>query len=143
MMKQIFSILLSFILLASHSYLTFGTHFCGGEAVESRILFGETHLGCGMMDMEESCNDPEESNKSQTSFDNIPCCENDYQTIQVSDEYVKEATPITINVDFALAFVYATLNLDLLPNSTQKSFTEYFAPLLKIDLQALLQTFLI
>jgi len=143
MMKQIFSILLSFILLASHSYLTIGTHFCSGEAVESKILLGVTQPGCGMTDMEGSCNNSENSNKSQTSFNNTPCCENEYQTIQGPDEFVKDAAPITFNVDFAVAFVFATLNLDLYSNATQKSFTEYHTPPIEKDIQVLFQTFLI
>ena len=141
MMKQIFSILLALILLASHSYLTIGTHFCGGEAVESKILLGETHLGCGTMEMEEPCNDS--GNSNETNLDKAPCCENEYQTVQSTNEFVKDATPVTFHVDFAIAIVYATLNLDLFPNSTQQSHTEYHSPPIEKDIQVLFQTFLI
>lgn len=143
MMNQFFSIILSLILLASHSYLTIGTHFCGGEAVESKILLGETHLGCSMMDIKEPCNDSENSNKNKTNFDKTSCCENKYQTVQSTNEFVKDATQITLNVDFAITLVYATLNLELFPNSTQGVYTAYHSPPIEKDIQVLFQTFLI
>lgn len=142
-MKQIFSILLSFILLSSHMYLTIGTHFCGGEAVESRILFSKTHLGCVMPDMEVPCDNSENSNKNGTSFKINPCCENEYQTIKSTDEFVKDAAQIAFNVEAAVAFIYTTLNLDLFPKSTPQFYTEFISPPLEKDFQVLFKTFLI
>ncbi len=143
MMKQIFSILLSLILLVGNSYLTIGIHFCGGEAVESKIILGETHLGCGMMDREESCKDSENSNKHKTSFEKTPCCENQYQTIQPTEDFIQDATKIASNVEFAVAFIYTTLNLDLFPKSSHPVYTEYISPPLEKDIPVLFQTFLI
>ncbi len=143
MVKQIFSILFSFILLAGHSHLTIGMHFCGGEAVESKIVLGELHLACDMMDIEESCDDSGNSNKSQASFDNNPCCETEYQTIQPPEDIFKDATQIAFNIDFAVAPVYSTLNPDLFPKTTHLSFRQYHSPPIEKDIQVLLQTFLI
>jgi hypothetical protein len=142
-MKQTFSIILSFMLLASHMYLTIGTHFCGGEAIETKIILGETQLGCDMMDREEPCDDVANSNKSNTDLDETPCCENEYQTIQSTNEFVKDAAQIAFNVDFAVAFIYTTLNLDFFPESTHQVYTEYISPPLEKDIQVLFQTFLI
>lgn len=143
LMKQFFSILLSFILLASDINLTLGTHFCGGEAVETKIIWGETHLGCGMMDMEETCDNSEHSNHNQLIFNNIPCCQNEFQTIQGTDDFVKETAQTAFNVDFALAFIYTTLNVDLFPKSTHQVYTEYIPPPFEKDILLLFQTFLI
>ena len=53
-MKKFFSIILAVVLLASHMSLTIGTHMCRGEAIETRIIYGGSHLlGCGMEDMNE------------------------------------------------------------------------------------------
>lgn len=142
-MKKGFSIILSFILLASHMYLSIGTHFCGGEAVESKILIGETHLGCGMMDMEEPCDDFENSNKKKTGFNKAPCCHNEFQTVQTTDEFVKDATQVDFSVDLAVAFIYTTLNLDLFPESSHQFYTEYISPPLKKDIQILFKSFII
>ena len=140
-MKQSFSILLSFFLLVSHMYLTIGTHFCGGEAVERKILFGETHLGCNMPGMDDPCNIPIDNNDER--FNKVPCCQNKYQTFQVTDDFVKDAAQISINLDFALAFIYTTLNFDLFPKTSQQSFITYISPPLEKDIQVLFQTFLI
>ena len=142
-MKKSFSLLLSLILLASQMYLTIGTHFCSGEAVESKFLFGETHLGCGTMDMEEPCADSENFNKDGINFDKTPCCKNEYQTVQVTNEFVNDATQINFTIEFALAYIYTTLNLHFFTKSTNQGNTEYFPLPLEKDIQVLFQTFLI
>lgn len=96
---------------------TIGTHFCGDEAVEKQLIFGETHLGCDMMDMEESCTDSENANFMRVSFDKTPCCENEYETFQAIGEFVKVASYTAFNVDFAVAIIYTSLNLDLFPKT--------------------------
>lgn len=143
-MRNSFSILLSFILLASHIYLTTGTHFCGGEAVETKIISGETHLSCNMPDMAEPCDDSEKTDKNRVSFDKVPCCENDYQSVLVTNEFVKnDLANITFNIEFAVALIYTTLNLDLFPKSKHQFYTEYISPPLEKDIQVIFQTFLI
>lgn len=141
-MKQILSILLSLILLASHMYLTMGTHFCGGEAVETKIMFGETHLGCGMMDMGSLCEDFN-TNENRTNFDKTPCCANEFQIFQSTNEFVLDATQIANSLDFSLAFIYTMLNLDLFSKSTHKVYTEYISPPVEKDIQILFQVYLI
>lgn len=141
-MKKSFSILLSFILLAGHMYLTIGTHYCGGEAVESRILFGETHPGCKMSDTHEPCRDSEKTNNKLVRIDKVPCCENEYQTVQITNEYIKDATQETVNVAFALAYIFISPNLDLYKKSTHQGYSEYISPPLEKDIQVLFQIFL-
>ena len=143
MMKRSFSILLSFILLASHMSFTIGTHSCGGEAVEKKLIFGESHLGCDMMDMEESCTDSENVNYMRVSFDKTPCCENEYETVQAIDEFVKGASYPTFNVDFAVAIIYTSFNLDLFPKTYHQFYTEYLSIPIEKDIQVLFQTYLI
>lgn len=124
-------------------YLAVGTHYCSGEAVETKILLGKTHLGCNMPEMEEPCNDTEKINKNRASFDKLPCCENEYQTAQVTNEFVKDLAGRTINSEFAAVFIYTTLNLDLFPKSAHQFYTEYISPFPEKDIQVLFQTFLI
>lgn len=142
-MRQIISILLSFILLASHTNLTIGTHYCGGENIETKIIFGETHLGCGMMDMDEPCDVIESYGNNETSFSKGPCCQNKFQTIYLSDDFVNDAIQSTSNVDFALAFMYSTINFDIFQRSNTQFYTEYISPPLEKDIPVLFQTFLI
>ena len=132
---------MSFILLSGHINLTLGTHFCDGTAVETKIMLGESHLGCGMMEI--SCDDSDENGNEQVSFDKAPCCKNEFHTIQSSDDFVKDAALKVFNIDFAVAFLYTTLNLDLLSKATHQFYTEYISPPLEKDIQVLFQTFLI
>ncbi|MDT8394065.1 MAG: hypothetical protein RQ761_09475 [Bacteroidales bacterium] len=142
-MKKVLPILLSFILLASHMSLSVGTHFCCGEAMVTKILVGDTHLGSGMQDMEGTFNDSNRPNTNELHFENVPCCENRYQTLQSTDEFIKDVETHSCRPDFVLAFVYTTPDLEINPNSTHRFFTEYISPPLEKDIQILFQTFLI
>ncbi len=142
-MKKFISILLSFMLLASHMSLAVGTHFCGGEAIETKIMLGDAQLDCGMPDMEEPCEDSEKSNTHEVHFENVPCCENEYQTFQVTGEFVKNVAPQSFSIDFASGFIYANPDVDLFPKLTHQFNAEYISPPLEKDIQVLFQAFLI
>ena len=139
-MNKFFSILLSVVLLAGHMSLTIGTHICQGEATETRIIYGSTHLGCGMEDMSEPC---DINDKHDEGFSKDHCCKNQYQTTQTSDEFVKNTSQLNVSPDFAAAFVYSFLNIDLFPQTTQQFNTAYLPPPLDKDIPVLFQTFLI
>jgi len=123
--------------------LTIGTHFCGGEVMEKKILFGGTHLGCNMPNMDKSCDIPAENNHDDVHLDKIPCCQNVYQTFQVTDNFVKDAATLSFNIDFALAIIDATLNVDLFPKASHQLFITYIPPPIEKDIPVLFQTFLI
>lgn len=142
-MKKSFSILLSFILLASHVSLIIGTHYCGGEPVESKLLFGENHLGCGMADMDESCDHEETNENNDVSFDNAPCCENDYFTVQVTDDFVKDTATVFFSNNFVAALFSTILNPEIFSKYTNQLYTEYYPPPLEKNIQILFQTFLL
>jgi hypothetical protein len=140
-MKKFFSIILAVVLLVSHMSLTIGTHMCRGEAIETRMIYGGSHLlGCGMEDMNESC---ENTPQHVVSFSNDQCCENHYQTLQSSDEFVNDSFHHNFSVDFAVAFVYAVLNIDSSPQADRPFNTAYLPPPLEKDIQVLFQTFII
>ena len=142
-MKKITAILLSAVFLLSQLSLSIGTHFCGGEAVETKILFGETHLGCDMPDIEESRDSSEKDNKNGISFDKPPCCKNEYQTVQSTNEFIKDAAQIIFKAELPVEYICSTLNFDLLPKTKHQSYTEYTFPQFEKDIQVLFQTFLI
>lgn len=139
-MNKFFSILLSVVLLAGQMSLTIGTHICQGEATETKIIYGATHLGCGMEDMSEPC---DITDQHDVSFSKEQCCENQYQTLQTSEDFVNDAFHYNLSIDFAVAFVSSFLNIDLFPQTTQQFNTAYIPPPLDKDKQVLFQTFLI
>lgn len=143
MMKQLISIILSLLLIASPMSLAIGTHICGGEAVEKKILLGDSHLGCDMSDMVESCDISAESRGVGYHFENTPCCQNEFQFVELSDDFVKIVNQPTFNFDYAVAMISSIIDLDIPAKSTFPIFTQYIPPPLEKDVQVLFQTFLI
>lgn len=119
-----------------------GTHYCSGEAIETKLILGETHLGCGMREMKETCRISDHFNKINT-YEKTPCCQNEYQTIQSSYEFLNVAAPLAYNVNDAITHNYPHLNLDLFPMSIPQIYTEYISPPLEKDIHVLFQAFLI
>ncbi len=142
MMNSVLSVILSFLLTAGHVNFVIGTHFCGGEAVETRIMLGNMHLGCGMPDVEGSSDDQEKPNTNELCFDKAPCCENEYRIVQFTDEFLKDAAPQAMNAEFAPAFIYKSLNPGVLQGANHQLYTENISPHPEKDTQALFQTFL-
>ncbi len=138
LMNRVVSILLSFFLLASHISLTIGTHYCRGQAVDSRLLFGETHMGCNMADMEEAF---DIAGDGDFVFTNPPCCENHYQELQTTDDFVRDATQVNINAGAAAALTTPVGNEVLLSRRAAQAYADYLPPPLAIDIHSLFQTF--
>ena len=143
MMKKVFSILFSVVFLVSHISLTIGTHYCGGQAVQNKILIGKTHLGCNISGMEEPCEKSAKTNDNGVSYNKVPCCENEYQAFQAANDFIEYVAPITFTNAFAAAFICTPLNLGTFPKTTNQFYSEYSSPPLEKDIQILFQTFLL
>jgi hypothetical protein len=139
-MNRVVSILLSFFLLASHISLTIGTHYCRGQAVDSKLLFGEAHMDCGMAEMEGPCDLAEEED---FVFTNPPCCENEYQELQATDDFVRDATQVNINSKAAAVLTTSVGNEGLSGKRAIKAYTDYLPPPMEKDIHSLFQIFLI
>ncbi|MDZ7613763.1 MAG: hypothetical protein U5K51_08755 [Flavobacteriaceae bacterium] len=83
-MKKVVAIFFTIILLFSNLGFAVGTHYCGGEAVMSKFLLGETALSCGMAAMESDC---DSDHGDGLSFSRSGCCENEYRSFLVDDNY--------------------------------------------------------
>ncbi|MFO7867847.1 MAG: hypothetical protein R6U95_00940 [Bacteroidales bacterium] len=142
-MKYFTSILFSCILLASNMTFAMGIHFCGGKAVESTFLFGETLLGCEMPEKEKSCDIPLKNDTNDVHIDHVPCCENEFKTVQTTHEFVKNAVQFSLDIEFAVAFLYSTFNMELFPHATDQFHIKNNSPPIEKDIQVLFQTFLI
>ena len=138
MMTRLVSILLSFFLLASQISLTIGTHYCRGQAVDTKILIGEAHLGCGMADMDESC---DVSGTWDLSYNTPTCCENHYEALPASDDFLKDAPHLNVIVGLIAALADPVLSVELLSKKAHQSYIDYLPPPLEKDVQVLFQTF--
>lgn len=139
-MKKILSITLACILLLSNTGFTMATHYCGGEAVESKLMLVKHALDCGMSGMKEAC-EAEMPHGQQLSPE--PCCQNEFQTFQVDDTFKIPAIEAAPDWVFVAAFVQSFILPALYTSNTLPQYADYTPPLPEQDIQVLFQSFLI
>ena len=134
-MKRLASFILAFIFLGSNLGFAVGTHFCGGHAMDAEVVLGHTDLSCGMM--------PEVTpapHQHKQSLNTIPCCKNEFQSLQLEDDLQNTLTKIAPEPIASLAplFVLAT------PTTTvdaPHSFLSHTRPLRTEKVIVLIQVF--
>lgn len=117
------------------------THYCSGLAVESKLVFGHEELACGMEKIEEpTCHSAPEPKSEEKG-----CCENEYQSLDVEDEFKPSTTIFLSNIQIEYAAIIVTVFLGLpFPIEEQVSkYTHYLPPLIEQDKHVLFQVFLI
>ncbi|MGM0478287.1 MAG: HYC_CC_PP family protein [Bacteroidota bacterium] len=138
MLKRISAILLSVLLLVVNMSLTFSTHYCGGEAVETAVSLGKATVGCGM---EKPNASPCDNEDAMAHIGKEDCCQNTHFTIAVEEDYVQNGTaePVQLITDALPASVYSVQ----LPDShfTVSAFIAYSPPQVRQNRQVLHQVF--
>lgn len=137
LVKQIISIFLSSLILISSMGITFSTHFCMGRAVDNELMIGMHELSCGMMDMDENCE------TSGTSFMAPGCCDNEFISIDIEDDYKVVSEKFTLSTSFLFAFTYTFLFDHQNNNEPSLAYTDHHPPPLEQDYQSLYQSFLL
>ena len=105
----------------------------------SELSFKATHIDCGMEQKTPDCDSAEHHhNLKQKS-----CCDNQYELLQLDEDFSIVKSGLNLDLDFTVAFVHIFIFNALLlePNSTGEAV--YSPPVLKQDHQILFQTFLI
>tara|TARA_R110002124_G_scaffold99337_1_gene245356 strand:+ start:93576 stop:93983 length:408 start_codon:yes stop_codon:yes gene_type:complete len=135
-MKQVISIFLSVLLLASSTGISYAQHFCGDYEMASMITLGPKQLSCDMAVEDDACAD--EAAPSHN------CCDNEYTSVDVDDNFFKANFNVTFNSQFAAALVSVfVLQISEEHSTTQNSYAEYDPPPLVKDIPVLFETFLI
>ena len=137
MTQKIASIALSILMLLSSSGVTYAQHFCGDFEMIAKVTLGEEHLDCGMaMETEPAgCDDPESDHD---------CCDNEYTSVELDDNFAKSSLQFEFDTEFALAFVSVfILNFEAEIMPTDDLFRDHSPPPLIIDRQVHFETFLI
>ena len=130
-MKGIFSIIISFAILFTSMGFTFSSHYCGGEKQKSAFNIGVTDVSCGM-----------ETKSNTSSKLKSNCCKDEYQKIQIDDDYTQQNVKIDLHPNFIVAFVATYFNL-FENNAVQKKYALYNPPPLIRDIPIMVQSFLI
>lgn len=82
-MKKTVALFLAFFVLTSHLGFAVGTHYCMGQAVESKLMLGYEPMDCGMGSVEKV---GKPDLPLETYYDRLPCCEYEYFSIDIDDE---------------------------------------------------------
>ena len=136
-MKKLISILLTTLLLLSSSGVTYAQHFCGAYEMMSKITLGEAELSCGMEMKTSPCEEEGQDEKHN-------CCDNEYTTVDVDDNFATTSFDFQLNPVFVIAFVsvFVMQETDNY-NENIDFYKDYSPPPLGEDLQVLYDTFLI
>ncbi|HDR89765.1 MAG TPA: hypothetical protein ENN63_09100 [Bacteroidetes bacterium] len=134
------AILLLLIMPLSQLGLGVGTHYCGGEAVSSRIMWGGNLPDCGMETGGETCRLPHESG---VSFTDVPCCDDRMETPPGTGEYIPEAASQFVNPGLAPGNGFPLAYPGIPETPSLPLHTGRSPPTVKKNLQIYLQTFLI
>ena len=126
-------------MLSTNMGFAVATHYCGGMAVESQLVFGHEALDCGMANMDKGCETPPEG----THLSKKPCCENKYQSLDTEDDFKPTIAQSMVNVDFVAAFVITFLHLPISSTDEEPQYANYSPPLIDQDISVLHQVFLI
>jgi hypothetical protein len=135
-MQKVISILLTILILASSSGITYAKHFCGDFEVLSTLTMGKKDLSCGMAMEADDCDNNEE--------EPIDCCKNTYKNIDTDDNFVNSSFDLQINNNFIASFVSVFVLQDV--NFSDKEihlFNGYYPPPIYEDIQVLHQVFII
>ncbi len=127
-------------MLSTNMGFAMATHYCGGLAVESKVVFGHEALDCGMAKMDQqSCQTlpPQKPGVKKT-----PCCQNKYQSLDIEDGFKPTIVQTTFNVDFVAAFIVTSLHSPVYFYE-EPQYTNYSPPLINRDIPVLHQIFLI
>ncbi len=126
--------------MTGQSGLAMATHYCGGMEVESRIVVGHTELHCGMSNMERYCS----TNLSKGNhFKNKPCCENEFQSFDLEDEFQHQVIEISVNLEFVAVFFITIAYRTYSTENDKEVYLNYFPPPLERNILVLVQSFLI
>lgn len=107
--------------------------------MNSELMIGMHELSCGMMDMDAAC----ESEENALAFMAPGCCDNEFLSIEIEDDYEKVSNKISLETQFLFAFTYTFLFDHQHDNEHLVAHSVHPPPLLGQDYQSLYQSFLL
>ena len=134
-MNKIFSVILSFVILITSMGFTVSSHICGGKRVKTELGLISTDVSCGM--------EKDENNCAKGTQMRSNCCQDQFNLIQMDEDYTQQLTNFQFSTDFLIAFV--TSYIELFENETNEIdfFADHSPPPLIKDIPVLIQSFLI
>lgn len=115
------------------------THFCGGLEMLSELSLNASHIDCGMEQKVPDC----ESKDSKTHLKAKGCCDNEFEILNMDEDFSITKATFNLHLNFAVAFVHTFIFNSSLEVPLNSELPDYYPPILKRDHQVLFQTFLI
>ena len=135
-MKKFISILLTILILASSTGVTYAKHYCGDFEVVSTLTMGKKNLSCGMAMEADDC----DSNKENP----IDCCKNTYENIDTDDNFINSSFNLQMNNSFIASFVSVFVLQDIYFSDKEiHFFNDYDPPPIYQDIQVIHQVYII
>lgn len=135
-MKKFISILLTILILASSTGVTYAKHYCGDFEVVSTLTMGKKNLSCGMAMEADDC----DSNKENP----IDCCKNTYENIDTDDNFINSSFNLQINNNFIASFISVFVLKDIYFSDKEiHFFNGYDPPPIYQDIQVIYQVYII
>ncbi len=135
-MQKAISFLLSVLLLASSTNVTYAKHFCGDHEILSVITLGEKHLTCGVKMNSNTCNDEKQEDPH--------CCKSKYENVDIDDNFALSSYDALLNVPFIKSFVSVFVIQQLeFEQQSLPFYADYDPPPLNKDISVLYQVFII
>lgn len=135
-MQKAISILLTILMLASSSGVTYAKHYCGDIEMISVITLGEKRLTCGMKIESSTCDDEIQEDHS--------CCKNKYENVETDDDFTRASFNVLLNIPFVASFVSVFLLQQVEFNSQSLQFyADYHPPTIDKDIPVLYLVFII
>lgn len=135
-MKKFISILLTILIIASCTGVTYAKHYCGDFEVVSTLTMGKKNLSCRMAMEADDC----DSNKE----DPIDCCKNTYENIDTDDNFINSYFKLQINKSFIASFVSVFVLQDVYFSDKEINFFNgYDPPPIFDDIQLIYQVYII
>ncbi|MBL4592306.1 MAG: hypothetical protein JKX68_00655 [Flavobacteriales bacterium] len=134
-MKNIFSVILSLVILVTSMGFTVSSHICGGKKVKTVVSLGVADVSCGMEKVANNCATEQQMRSN--------CCQDEFELIQNDEDYTQQLTEVDFSNNFLIAFI--TSYVELFQNETTDVdfFADHSPPSLIRDIPVLVQSFLI
>lgn len=135
-MRNVISIMLSLLLLASSSGITYAQHYCGDYEMLSKVTLGEEYLSCEMTLKTDGC--------EEGDTEDHRCCDNQYTSVDTDNHFTKASFDIDFDQPGVVAFVAVFLNqITFEFEETSNEIPLYHPPPLYRDIPLLYESFLI
>lgn len=138
-MKTFLSLLLSSLILLSNVGVTVSQHYCLGRIVNTSISLGTSAIDCGYFES------PSPASCPIASFSDTKhgCCQDEYISFEIKDQYEKSSFDFSFDQFTAVPVPFRPTSVLSLKTSIEKHPSLKSPPLVRLDRQALFQSYII